>query len=59
MGRAALRGRGVLVPFGRRLIHRALSSARPKRIPSHKKILPIRQILDEEISLSGKSLDFL
>ena len=55
---AAVPGRRVLVPFGRRLLTGfVLGPARD--IPAHKAILPVRQALDDEISLPEKILRLL
>ncbi len=51
-------GRRVLIPFGRRCLPGfVLGPART--LPAAKKILAIRQVLDEKLSLSKKFLDFL
>lgn len=52
---AAFPGKGVVVPFGRRfLLGFVLGPA--KEIPPGKKILPIRQVLDDEASISKEFL---
>jgi len=51
-------GRRVLVPFGKRLLTGFVLGPASK-FPPRKKILPIRQLLDEEISISENLLEFL
>ena len=58
LGEAAGPGRRVLVPFGRRLLTGFVLGP-AKVIPPHTVILPVRQALDEEVSLPEKSLRFL
>ena len=55
---AAFPGKGVVVPFGRRfLLGFVLGPA--KEIPPGKKILPIRQVLDDEASISKEFLTLM
>ena len=58
LGAAVCPGRRVLVPVGRRVLTGFVLGP-AKAIPSHTAILPIRQALDEEISLPEKSLRLL
>jgi primosomal protein N' (replication factor Y) len=58
MRSAALPGKGVLVPFGQRILSGfVLGPAR--EIPAGKKILSIRQVLDDEASISKEFLAFI
>ncbi len=52
---AALPGKGVVVPFGRRFLSGFVLGP-AKEIPPGKKILPIRQVLDDEASISKEFL---
>jgi primosomal protein N' (replication factor Y) len=58
LGAAVGPGKRVLVPFGRRLLTGFVLGP-AKELPSHTAILPIRQAMDEEISLPEKSLRLL
>ena len=58
MRSAALPGKGVLVPFGQRFLSGFLLGP-AKEIPPGKKILPIRQVLDDEASISKEFLTFM
>ena len=58
LGAVVSPGKRVLVPFGRRVLTGFVLGP-AKTIPSHTAILPIRQALDEEISLPEKSLRLL
>ena len=51
-------GKRVLVPFGRRFLTGFVLGPTQK-LPPHTKILPLRQVLDEEVSISEKLLKFL
>jgi primosomal protein N' (replication factor Y) len=51
-------GKRVVVPFGRRLVTGVVMGPAQK-LPSDKKILPIRQVLDDESSLPESLLAFL
>jgi primosomal protein N' (replication factor Y) len=51
-------GKRVLVPFGRRILT-GLVLGPAQTLPSHTAILPLRQVLDGEISLPEKSLRLL
>jgi len=53
-----LAGKGVVVPFGRRFLSGFVLGP-AKGFPPGKKILPIRQVLDDETSLSKDFLAFL
>ena len=51
-------GKRVLVPFGRRILTGFVLGP-AQTLPSHTAILPLRQVLDGEISFPEKSLKFL
>ncbi len=51
-------GKRVLVPFGRRILTGFVLGP-AQTLPSHTAILPLRQVLDGEISFPEKSLEFL
>jgi primosomal protein N' (replication factor Y) len=51
-------GKRVLVPFGRRLLTGVVLGP-TRKIPPRIKILPLRQVLDEEISIPERLLKFL
>jgi primosomal protein N' (replication factor Y) len=55
MRSAALPGKGVVVPFGRRFLSGFVLGPAQK-IPPGKKILPLRQVLDDEASISKRFL---
>ena len=55
---AAVPGRRVLVPFGRRFLAGYVVEV-TSASPAGKKILPIHRLFDEEFTLSGKYLSFL
>lgn len=51
-------GQQVLVPFGRRFLQGIILGP-SKEVPKGKEILPICQVLEEDISIPGKMLPFL
>ena len=58
MRSAALPGKGVVVPFGRRFLSGFVLGP-AQNIPPGKKILPLRQVLDDEASISKEFLALL
>jgi len=58
LGEAPSPGKRVLVPLGRRLLTGFVLGPAPP-LPAHTTILPIREVLEDDVSLSPKLLDFL
>lgn len=54
----AFPGKRVLVPFGRRFLT-GIVLGLAKELSPRTRILPLRQVLDQEVSISGKLLKFL